>query len=78
VRVLDSKATPDQVRDACVMLGGSRGVELLADYVNSTLPPFAQAVMATGVTPDNWVLVKRIPGRRSPQQSHDLTIYCVR
>ena len=60
------------------MLGGSRGAELLAGYVESTLPPFARAVLATGETPDNWVLVKKIPGARNAQQSHDLTIYCVR
>jgi hypothetical protein len=78
LRVLDSWTTPDQVSGTCVILGGSRGAELLAGYVESTLPAFARHVLATGETPDNWVLVKRIPGRRSPQQSHDLTVYCVR
>jgi len=78
VRVLDSHTTPDQVSGACVILGGSCGAELLAGYVESTLPAFARAVLATGETPNNWVLVKKIPGARSPQQSHDLTIYCVR
>jgi 4-amino-4-deoxy-L-arabinose transferase-like glycosyltransferase len=78
LRVLDPQTKPDQVGGACVLLGGSRGAELLAGYVESTLPAFAQRVLATDETPDNWVLVKRIPGARSPQQSHDLTIYCVR
>jgi 4-amino-4-deoxy-L-arabinose transferase-like glycosyltransferase len=78
LRVLDSQTKPDQVSGACVILGGSRGAELLAGYVESTLPPFALEVLETGRTPDDWVLVKRIPGTRSPQQSHDLTIYCVR
>jgi 4-amino-4-deoxy-L-arabinose transferase-like glycosyltransferase len=78
LRVLDSNTTPDQVSGACVILGGSRGAELLAGYVESTLPAFARAVLATGDTPDNWVMVKKIPGARSPQQSHDLTVYCVR
>jgi 4-amino-4-deoxy-L-arabinose transferase-like glycosyltransferase len=78
LRVLDSHTAPDQVRGSCVILGGSRGAELLAGYVESTLPEFARKVLATGETPDDWVLVKRIPGARSPQQSHDLTVYCVR
>jgi Dolichyl-phosphate-mannose-protein mannosyltransferase len=78
LRVLDSQTTADQVSGACVILGGSRGAELLAGYVESTLPAFAHKVLATGETPENWVLVKRIPGARSPQQSHDLVVYCVR
>ena len=78
LRILDSQTMPDQVSGACVILGGSRGAELLAGYVESTLPPFAQEVLATGGTPDDWVLVKKIPGARSAQQSHDLTVYCVR
>jgi 4-amino-4-deoxy-L-arabinose transferase-like glycosyltransferase len=78
LRVLDSTTTPDQLGGSCVVLGGSRGAELLADYVESTLPGFARQVLATGATPHNWVLVKKIPGARNPQQSHDLTIYCVR
>ena len=57
---------------------GSRGAELLAGYVESTLPAFARNVLATGETPDTWMLVKRMPGTRSPRQSHDLTVYRVR
>jgi hypothetical protein len=78
LRVLDSNTAPEHVNGSCVILGGSRGAELLAGYVESTLPAFARTVLATGETPGNWVLVKRIPGARSPQQSHDLTVYCVR
>jgi hypothetical protein len=59
------------------MLGGSRGVELLADYVESSLPAFARQILETGIVPRNWTLVKEIKGERNPQRLRDFRIYCV-
>jgi hypothetical protein len=77
VHVLDGRATEDQVKGACLVLGGSRGVELLADYVESTLPPFARSVLDSGVTPPGWTLVEEVRGPRTPQRRHDLRVYCI-
>ena len=77
LRVLDSGTTRDHVRHGCVMLGGSRGVELLAEYVESTLPVFARNVLETGEAPHDWKLVKEIKGERNPQRRHDFRVYCV-
>ncbi len=59
------------------MLGGSRGVELLAEYVESTLPVFARNVLETGEAPHDWKLVKEIKGERNPQRRRDFRVYCV-
>jgi len=58
------------------MLGGSRGVELLSDYVESTLPSFARDVFESGV-PIGWQVMQEIRGEGSPLRRHNLTIYCV-
>jgi hypothetical protein len=77
LKVLDAYTTREDVRHACVMLGGSRGMELLADYVESTLPAFARDVLTTGVAPSEWRLVKQIPGERSAQRLRDFRVFCV-
>jgi len=77
LRVLDSHTTANDVRGTCVMLGGSRGVELEADYVTSTLPGFARSVVDTGEAPPGWRLVTEIPGERSAQRQRDFRVYCV-
>jgi hypothetical protein len=75
--ILDAGTNLDGVKGACLVLGGSRGVELLAAYVESTLPAFARAVLENGAAPAGWVLVKEIKGEPSPQRQHDLKIYCI-
>jgi len=74
--VLDLRTSPADVAHACLILGGSRGVELLADYVESTLPPFARQVLDTGVAPPGWVRVREVKGNWNPLRYHDLAIYC--
>jgi hypothetical protein len=59
------------------MLGGSREVELLADYVESTLLVFTRDILETGAAPDNWKLVKEIQVERNPQRQRDFRVYCV-
>jgi hypothetical protein len=76
LRVLDARTEPGDLAHACVMLGGSRGVELLSDYVESTLPSFARDVLEGGV-PTGWQVVQEIRGEHNPQRRHDLMIYCV-
>jgi len=76
LRVLDSRTRPEDLAHACVMLGGSRGVELLSDYVESTLPSFARDVFESGV-PIGWQVMQEIRGEGSPLRRHNLTIYCV-
>jgi 4-amino-4-deoxy-L-arabinose transferase-like glycosyltransferase len=75
--VLSAGDTLDKVRHGCVMLGGSRGVELLADYVEGSLPVFARAVLDTGMAPDGWEIMREIKGERSPLRRRDFRIYCV-
>jgi 4-amino-4-deoxy-L-arabinose transferase-like glycosyltransferase len=75
--VLDTRTSPAELARACVILGGSRGVELLADYVESTLPPFARQVLDTGVAPPGWVRVREVKGDWNPLRHHDLAIYCL-
>lgn len=77
LRVLTHETRPEDLRGACVILGGSRGVELLADYVESRLPPFARDVLVTGRAPEGWRLVEQIPGPRTAQRRHDAVLYCV-
>jgi hypothetical protein len=77
VHVLDAGAAPTDVRGACVMLGGSRGVELLADYVAAALPPFARQPLVTGAAPDDWMLVMLLDGPRTEFRRWDFRIYCV-
>lgn len=75
LRVLDAQ-TPQTLDNACLMLGGSRGVELLADYVSSTLPSFARRVLDTGEVPSGWRQEMEIRGERNPERTHDLKGYC--
>jgi hypothetical protein len=77
LRILDARTTQDELRHACVMLGGSRGVELLAEYVESTLPAFARQVLGSGIAPPEWALVGVIEGGRNAQRRHDLEVYCL-
>jgi Dolichyl-phosphate-mannose-protein mannosyltransferase len=69
--------TIEKVKNGCVVLGGSRGVELLAGYVETTLPTFARGILDTGVAPEGWQLMRVVKGYHSPQRTHDLAIYCV-
>jgi hypothetical protein len=74
---LEANATRDRINDGCIMLGGSRGVELLADYVESTVPGFARTVLDSGIAPPDWTMIKEIKGERSAHRRHDFRIYCV-
>jgi 4-amino-4-deoxy-L-arabinose transferase-like glycosyltransferase len=74
--VLNTQTTLEQVQHACVILGGSRGVELNADYVEGTLPEFARKILQSGVAPPGWTLVRTVAGERSAQRMHDLSLYC--
>jgi hypothetical protein len=56
LRQLSPTTTVGELRGACVILGGSRGVELLADYVEATLPPFARELLESGKAPSGWKL----------------------
>jgi len=74
--VLNSADTPSTVRHGCVMLGGSRGPDLLADYVESTLPAFARALLDGGSSAQGWRLIEEIKGVRTPLRTHDFRVYC--
>jgi hypothetical protein len=62
--------------DACVIVGGSRGVELLADYVEGVLPAWARQLLSEEEPSADWKLVRSVSGPRSAQRLHDLRIYC--
>jgi 4-amino-4-deoxy-L-arabinose transferase-like glycosyltransferase len=76
LRVMNPSDVPYASQDACVILGGGRGVELLGAYVESTLPAWAREWSATGDPPPDWTLVRQLSGRRTPFRPHDLRIYC--
>jgi 4-amino-4-deoxy-L-arabinose transferase-like glycosyltransferase len=75
--VLTPQTTVEQLQHACVILGGSRGVELNADYVETTLPAFAREILRSGVAPAGWLLVREVAGERSAQRLHNVKLYCV-
>jgi 4-amino-4-deoxy-L-arabinose transferase-like glycosyltransferase len=77
LRVLDAATTPRDIRGACVMLGGGRGVELLSSYVESTLPAFARDVLSTNQAPLHWRLVLELQGAHTDQRLHDFRVYCL-
>ena len=74
--VLNRDDPPERVNNGCVILGGSRGVELQAEYVESTLPGFARDMLARGTALAGWQQIREIRGARSPLRAHDLKIYC--
>ena len=76
LRVLNPQTTPGDLQGACVMLGGSRGAELMAGYVESTLPQFARDMMNPHATPAGWTLALTIAGPVSPLRLRDFIIYC--
>jgi 4-amino-4-deoxy-L-arabinose transferase-like glycosyltransferase len=76
-RILVPSTRLEDVRGSCVIVGGSRGVELLASYVESTYPAFIRRVLETGVAPPDWRIVQEVRGRSTFQRARDLRIYCV-
>lgn len=76
LRVLSPQTTVSDLEGACVMLGGSRGSELLAGYVESTLPPFARDMLNPHATPAGWMLALDVKGPVSPLRLRDFKIYC--
>jgi Dolichyl-phosphate-mannose-protein mannosyltransferase len=77
LRTLNPSTKPEELRGACVTFGGSRGVELLASYVESTLPPFAREILDGKAPPAEWKLIAHVAGSTSAQRLHDLWVYCV-
>jgi 4-amino-4-deoxy-L-arabinose transferase-like glycosyltransferase len=77
MRALNETTRLDQLRGSCLVLGGSRGVELLASYIESSYPPFIRQVLHTGYVPVEWRLVREERGPVTFQRSRDLRVYCV-
>jgi 4-amino-4-deoxy-L-arabinose transferase-like glycosyltransferase len=77
LRLLDVSVQPEHLRGGCVILGGSRGVELIAEYVETTYPPFARHVVRTGEIPSGWRLVREVKGKPNAQRARDLRVLCV-
>jgi hypothetical protein len=73
VTAAESAAT---MQNACLVVGGSRGVELLSDYVLSTLPEFAKDAWQRESGPREATLVWRRIGYRNGQRLHDMRVYC--
>jgi hypothetical protein len=76
LRVLGNDTALAELGNSCIALGGSRGVELLADYVEGTLPRFAREVLAGVPPPPGWRLVKEWDGPLNAQRLHSLKLYC--
>ena len=77
LRILDPQTPPEAIRGACLMLGGGRGVELLSDYVEGALPPFARTVLYSGRAPADWTLITEIHGPHSALRLHEFRLYCL-
>jgi hypothetical protein len=77
LRVLHPNTSLVEIGTSCVVLGGSRGVELLAEYVEGSLPRFARDILAGGQPPAGWRLVKELRGPLNPQRQHVMQLYCV-
>jgi 4-amino-4-deoxy-L-arabinose transferase-like glycosyltransferase len=77
LRVLVPSTPIALLRGSCLVLGGSRGVELLASYVEATYPPLVREVLRTGIAPADWRLVQEVKGKATFQRARDLRVYCV-
>jgi 4-amino-4-deoxy-L-arabinose transferase-like glycosyltransferase len=77
LRVLDTQTRPTDIAGGCVILGGSRGVELQASYVAGALPSFVRDVLDTGNAPRGWTLMREIDGELDAQRSRNLRVYCL-
>jgi hypothetical protein len=73
--VLQPSAREEDVVPGCLVIGGSRGRELVSLYVRASLPAFAQALWNEVRLP-GWVEVLRIPRHRDAQRDSDLRIVC--
>ena len=76
LRVLHSNTLLSELGNGCVVLGGGRGVELLGEYVEDSLPRFARDVLAGGEPPAGWQLLKELRGPLNAQRQHFLKMYC--
>lgn len=74
VQVLDARATLADAAGSCLMLGGSRGVELMPGYVASSLPAFARDMLQD--LPPGWTQVMASTGAQSAYRERDFTIVC--
>jgi 4-amino-4-deoxy-L-arabinose transferase-like glycosyltransferase len=76
MRSLNRNDIPPTDPRACLILGGSRGAELQAGYVESVLPDWARALLPGNAAAEGWVPVRTITGTRTALRQHDLHIYC--
>lgn len=77
LRVLDQHTKPGDVGEGCVLLGGSRGVELLADYVEGALPAFLREIDDLHNVPAGWRRIATFAGPKNMLRRMDLTLYCL-
>jgi len=60
-------------------LGGSRGFDVMTDYVFSISPEFIREfTLNNEKIPNNWVLIKQINENKTPTRRFDLKIYYVK
>jgi 4-amino-4-deoxy-L-arabinose transferase-like glycosyltransferase len=76
--VLQRDTSVDQLRGGCLVVGGSRGSELVSDYVVSTLPEFARQATAATSPPADATLIREIRGFTSPLRTTNLRVLCFR
>ena len=76
LRSMNRDDAPYTEPDACIIVGGSRGIELLANYVESGMPAWARQLAALGQPPPDWQLIRSVSGPRTVQRRGDLRIYC--
>ena len=73
--MLRSDTSLVELGSSYLVLGGSRGVELLSEYVEGSLPRFARDVLGGGQPPPGWRLVKELRGPLNAQRQHFLKVY---
>ncbi len=78
MRYMDRATRQKELEGSYVILGGSRGLDVMTEYVTNLLPSFAtRATEKPEDVPEKWVLVKEIKGEKSPVRANNMRIYFV-
>ncbi|MDI6826245.1 MAG: glycosyltransferase family 39 protein [Candidatus Aenigmarchaeota archaeon] len=77
LRYMNTETKMEDLNNSYVILGGSRGVDIVTDHVLTYLPDFAKNITKSESIPKNWKLVLTVTGEIIPIRQYDLKIYYV-
>jgi len=79
LKFLNKDTKIEELNNSYVILGGSRGFDVMTDYVFSISPEFIREfTLNNEKIPNNWVLIKQINENKTPTRRFDLKIYYVK